>query len=455
MSDYEPFEAAQGDPWSTEPVGDSARQRREPDSDTYQDDSQVLARVPHVGDEPGTDHYRDYGHSRSSHRGRRSHSQRPGIPAPVWVVVGMGLVAIIAAPFLLSNNSGDETALDTPSWEVEMPAPDADLAPAWSSESADSQWQQPGTWAPEGTTVTAEPAPAPTWNTNGDWVGAPSNAPYAYNADPNSATPNQPTVSGFGPDMPGASTVPSAAGTAPGVAWGTNVSPTTPSSPTGTNYQALSAAPQSGYPAANAPNSSWSQPTAPTSEHSTAQPMSNPIPWNSTPPTPSLATPQPENVMPGYGNLPTVQPNPYVESPRRSTLPQGPYAGNTPAASQQYSDYTPQYPVAGQPTADPYPVTNYPQTAMTQNPARPISSVPTGGTAYPSPSLSSPTPYPPATGSTYPQAAPSLPMSQPGYGAGASSDPSQQQRSVARLNGTIQEPEVRNAYDDRSRPSYY
>ena len=32
----------------------------------------------------------------------------------------------------------------------------------------------------------------------------------------------------------------------------------------------------------------------------------------------SLAAPQPENVMPGYGTYPTVQPNPYVGNPASS-----------------------------------------------------------------------------------------------------------------------------------------
>lgn len=452
MSEYEPFEAAQGDPWSTEPVGDSPRQRREPESDTYQDDSQVLARVPHVGEESGTDHYRDYGHSRNSHRGRRSHSQRPGIPAPVWVVVGMGLVVIIAAPFLLSKNSGDEAALDTPNWEVEMPAPEAELAPAWTADNADSQWQQSAAWAPEANPVTAEPAPAPAWNTTGDWLGAPSNAPYAHNADLNTPTSDQPAANGFAPDMTANPSMPSMAGLPPSDNWNAGVSPAVSTSPAEPNYQAAGTATPPNYPAASAPNSSWSHRATTTGEPATTQP--NSTPWNSTLPTPSLATPQPENVMPGYGNYSNAQPNPYVGTPRQAA-PQGPYAGSTPATPQQYADYATQYPVAGQPADNSYPVTSYPQTAMTPNPATPIPSLPTGSTAYPTQSQAPPASYPPATRNPYPQTAPATPLGQPAYGAGTSSAPSQQQQSVARLNGTIQEPQVRNAYDDRARPSYY
>ena len=456
MSDYEPFEAAQGDPWSTEPVENYPHQKRIPESEPIQDDSQVLARVPRVDEEPAPGQYRSHGHSRSSHRGHRSRLQRAGIPAPVWVVVGMGLVALIATPFLISGKSGDETALDTPSWEAEMPAPDADLAPAWSSDNAEPQWQQPGPWPPQGATATVEPTTPGAWNTTGDLVGAPPNAPYAYNAGNQSTpTPNQWDA---GPVGPNAIPDPSVAATTditPQTGWAPGLPPAGPSSPIEPSYQtALGTTPQSGLPAT--PNQSASPWRDHSAGSSTMQSTPNGSGWGQSNQAPSLATPQPQNMMPGYGSQPTAQPNPYIQNPPHSASTQGPYAGTAPAvptAPQQYPSYTPNYPVAGQPVADPYPTPNYPQTAMSPRPATPINTPPAVGTTPPAQSLTPPVSYPPAMGNSYPQAPVAAPIGQPGYGTGASNQTSQ--HSVARLNGTIQEPAVRQAYDDRTGHSYY
>lgn len=457
MSDYEPFEAAQGDPWSTDPVGDSARQRREPEAETYQDDSQVVARVPHVGEEPVTDQYRNYGHSRSSHRGRRSHSQRAGIPAPVWVVVGMGLVVLIAAPFLLfSDKSGDETALDAPSWEAEMPAPNADSAPAWSPpDSGNSQWQQPEAW----TADAAEPTTQGAWNQSGDWVDAQSNAPYAYNAaEPTVPGSVQPDAGSFPTDMTPNPSTHTLTGPTPNTGWDTSIPSATPMAPTNQDYQAYGTTPQPAYPATNnQPTPPWSDRPTMSTDPLVAQPAFNANSGGQTTPAPSLTTPQPENVMPGYGNYPTVQSNPYLGTSSQAAAPQGSYAGTgptTPGTAQQYPSYTPAQAAAVQPAYEAYPAPGYPQTAM--NPytaAPPRSSAPAGGTSYSPQPVAPPAAYPPAAGTPYPQAAPATPTGQPGYGTGASNEA--YQRSVARFNGTIQEPAARQAYDDRARHSYY
>lgn len=459
MSDYEPFEAAQGDPWSTEPVGDHARQKRANDPDTYQDDSQVLARMPHVGDETANDLYRQHGHSGSSHRRRRSPAHRPGIPAPVWVVIGMGLVVLIAAPFVLLNNSGDNTAL-------EMPAPDADMAPTWSPDDADSQWQQPGAWAQEATsaaTVAAEPTAPGAWNTAGDWVGAPPNAPYARNAADVTAQMPVDYSGNFGTETTPNSSMPPLTGQSPSVGWDNSIAPAGTSYPTESGYQPMGNSSQPSYPAtASAPTAPWSDRSAATlaspPSYEATQPVPNANSWNQAQPAPSLATPQPENVMPGYGNYPAAQSNPYAGNlPRATADSPGNYPGGlttTPNNLQQYPNVAPNYPVAGQPTTPPYPVSPYPQTAMSPNPPAPVSSLPPGTSSYPSypsQSLAPPTSYPPAARDPYaPQA---TPTGQPGYGTGASTAASQ--HSVARLNGTIQEPAARAAYDDRARPSYY
>ena len=459
MSDYEPFEAAQGDPWSTDPVGDSARQRREPEAETYQDDSQVVARVPHVGDEPATDQYRTYGHSRSSHRGRRSHSQRPGIPAPVWVVVGMGLVVLIATPFLLfSDKSGDETALDAPSWEAEMPAPDADSAPAWSPpDSGNSQWQQPEAWTAD---APAGESPAPgAWNPGGDWATAPSNAPYAYDAaEPTVPAPVQADPGSFPTDMSANPSTHSLAAPTPNTGWDTSIPPATPMSPANQDYQAFGTTSQPAYPATtNQPTAPWSDRATMPADPSVTQPTFNANSPNQTPAPPSLATPQPENVLPGYGNYPTVQSNPYVGTTSQAAAPQGSYAGTGPTApstAQQYPSYPPAQPAKVQPAYEAYPAPGYPQTAMnpyTAAPPRP--SAPAAGTSYSPQPVAPPAAYPPTAGTSYPQAAPATPTGQPGYGTGASNAATQ--RSVARFNGTIQEPATRQAYDDRARHSYY
>ncbi len=444
MSEYEPFEAPQGDPWSTEPVGDYAHQRREQGPESQQDDSEVLARVPHLGDESGSDHYRQYGNGGSSQRRHRGPSRRPGIPAPVWVVVGMGLVALIVGPFFMGNDSGNEAS-------VEMPAPNADLAPTWPAGDPSSQWQQPGAWPQEPAptaTATAAPAAPGAWNTAGDWVGAPSNGPYGHNVAENTA--QTPLVQDANTQMP-------PMGSAPSVGWDTSVAPPSPVEP---NHQALGAPSQPGYPAAGAPTANWSDRAAApltSPQPYPTQPTPNANPWGQAPPTPSLATPQPENVMPGYGTYPTAQPNPYVGNPAPSVPDyRGGYAGapaNTRAADTQYPNHTPNYPVAGQPAAQPYPVPGYPQTARVPNPAAPRFSVPPAGpSTYPTPAA--PYSYPPTTTIPYaPQTAPAVPNGQPYQGTGLSNEASQ--HSVARLNGTIQEPAARTAYDDRAQPSYY
>lgn len=479
MSDYEPFEAAQGDPWSTEPVGDQGHQRREPGPDRHMDDSEVLARMPHMADEYGSDQYHQYGGHSGGHRRRRSPSRRPGVPTPVWGVVGLGLIALVAGTFFMSRDSGTEPTVD-------MPAPDADIAPTWAADGADSQWQQPGVWAEEPAptaTATAEPAGPGTWNSGGEWVDAPSNAPYAYNAGAAPAPFNQNEPAYPGSANPSAPPM----GPAPSTGWDTSIAPAAPAEhgypitggPSQPTYGGADAAPAAG---------NWSEPSSisPMQQQPTMTqpPMGASPSWGTTPTTPSLATPQPENVMPGYGNYstyPTAQPNPYVTNPSTPIAGvQGSQPGTSMAtnAPQQYTDYSPAYPVAGQPPANSYPTPGYPQTAAaptdrmipgssqsgygsspsgySSNPSE-YGSRPSSPATYPAPasppSYNYPN-YPPAASNPYaPQTAPAQPVVQPPYGAGASNDAAQ--RSIARLNGTIQEPAVRAAYDDRAGPSYY
>ncbi len=455
MSDYEPFEPTQGDPWSTEPVGDAPQRRRDLNPDSYQDDSQVLARMPHVADEPSSEYYRRHGHSGSGHRRHRSSHARPGIPAPVWVVVGMGLVVLIASPFLMSRNSGDEAS-------VEMPAPNADLAPTWSPGDANSQWQQPGAWSATAT-ATAEPMAPVGLNPTSDWVGAPANAPYAYDANmaaPMAVERRQAANLGAGMNAE-PSGRPSPA--TPGGGWDTSIAPMTPNYSTGPAYNDGGRPSSPNYPvAAGAPSTGWSDRAAalgapPASSYDAMQPGPNINPWDRSPTAPSLAAPQPENVMPGYGTYPAVQTNPYVENASAPApyVVDNPYAGAaaTPTTPQQYPGGMPDYPVAGQSSASLYPTVGYPQTAMSPQPPAPTYSQPAAGPSAYSPQSVTPSPvYSPAN-PYVPQTVPASPARQPYYGEGASVEASQ--RSVARLNGTIQEPAARNAYDDRARPSYY
>ncbi|GEM_PF-1809269 len=457
MSDYEPFEPTQGDPWSTEPVGDAPQRRRAPDPGSFPDDTQVLARMPHVDDEPSSDYYRRHGRSSgSSHRRHRSSQARPGIPAPVWIVVGMGLVVLIASPFLMSRNSGDEASL-------EMPSPDADLAPTWSPGDANSQWQQPGVWSPEPTaTATAEPTAPVGLNPTSDWVGAPANAPYGYNANMAAPMAVDQQAANLGAGMsadPSGRPVPAT----PGVGWDTSIAPMAANHSGGPVYDDGARLSPPGYPVtAGSPPTGWTDraaaPGAPSaSSYDAMQPGPNASPWDQSPNTPSLATPQPEKVMPGYGTYPSVQTNPYVESASAPApyVVDNPYAGAAapPATPQQYPGGAPNYPVAGQSSASLYPTVGYPQTAMSPQPPSPTYSQPAASpSAYSTQPVASPPVYSP-TNPYAPQTAPAPPARQPYYGAGASADASQ--RSVARLNGTIQEPAARNAYDDRARPSYY
>ena len=467
MSDYERFEAAQGDPWSTDPVGDYPRQPREPDPGTYHDESQVLARMPHVGDEPSSDHHRQYSQSRSNHRRRRNPSSRPSVPAPVWVLIGMGLVVLIAAPFLMSNKSGNETALDGPGWEVEMPAPNADAAPTWSPGDTDSQGQRPGSWnqgASPTATVTAEPATPTAWGMTGEWVGAPPNAPYAHNAaDMTYQAPGNRGTRDYGmetsPPYPSAAPI----GQTPGGAWDPGAPSAVATSSSTPNYQHTAVPSQPAYPAtASAPMGVWSdQVTAPADYPTLPFEATGPIPnansWEQASPAPSLAAPQPENVMPGYGTYPTPQPNPYVTDPSNMAggTPSNYPGARMPITPQQYPSVTPGYPAAGYTSVEPYPVPDYPRTAMSPRVVAPASSLSPGGTpAYPSQSLAPSNSYLPAATNPYnPQTAPTTPTIQPYYGSEVSTGTTQQ--SVARLNGTIQEPAARQAYDDRARPSYY
>lgn len=451
MSEYERFEAVQGDPWSTDPVGDYARQPRESESEPSRDDSQVLARMPNVGDDASGDQYRQYGHSGSHSRRRRSSSARPGVPAPVWVVVGMGLVLVIGAPFVMWKNSSSETALDEPAWG-EMPAPDADIAPTWSAGDADSSWP-PAQEAAPATMVTAEPTAPGNWGNATDLTAAPANAPYAYNAG-DSASPAPVDYSGTNRETSPAP-YPSADPPivqAPAGSWGSNVSPGYPEAPSGS---------QSGYPAtAGVPASSWrdraSSPAA-TPSYGTNQPSPAGAPQEPLGPASSIATPQPEGMTPGYGNYPALQTNPYVGNTSQAAAApsanyQVPLGAN---AAPQYQAPAPNYAAGTGPSASLYPAPNYPQTAMSSQAPVPTSSVPAaGGSTYPAQSLAPPNTYQPSTTTPYsPQTTPTAPAAQPYYGTGVSSGASRQ--SVARLNGTIQEPVARQAYNDSAQPSYY
>ncbi len=463
MSDYERFEAAQGDPWSTEPVGDYPRQPRESDPETYHDEAQVLARMPHVGDERSSDHYEH--RSRGGHRRHRSSSARPGVPAPVWVFVGMGLVVLIAAPFFLGGKSGEETALDGPGWE-EMPAMEASVAPTYSAGDSGSAWPQPspyGQGVSPAATVTAEPTAPAAWPETDGLVGAPASAPYARNAAEFTAqVPGDRGNANFGADM---SPYPSAApiSQTPGGAWDPRLSPSVATTPIAPSYQDTAAPSQPGYPmTANNPMTGWPDHTAgsgvsPSPSYEAASPVSNATSWEQGSQGPSLAAPQQETVMPGYGTYSAPQPNPYVTNPSGTAQDApGNYLGTQrQATAQQYPGVAPNYPATGYPSSDTYLIPNYPQTAMSPRAVAPADSLPVGSMpAYPPQAVAPSSTYPPAT--VYPynsQTVPTLPSNQPGYGSGVSTGTSQQ--SVARLNGTIQEPAARQAYDDRARPSYY
>ncbi len=354
----------------------------------------------------------------------------------------MLLVGLIAIPFFMSGNGGDGE------WQAEMPAPDAEEAPTWSPGDTAREWQPPSgsEWPPETATVMAEPTAPGTLSPAGEYVGAPPIAPYGYNAaDTTTAMPADQLGTNYGTEMPLNSSMPPFVGQAPvgPSPWDTTAGPATPTPHAETNYQAMVTPRQPTYPA--------------TTSRETTQPMPGAnYPRNQGPPTPSLATPQPQNVMPGYGAYPDAQPNAYPGNP--STAP-GYYQGgnggalSTTSLPPQYPSLAPNYPVAGQAPAEPYPAQAYPQTAS--KPAAPISSPRAGAPSpYPSQSLGSPT-YPPTGRPPYaPQAAPAAPTGRPYYGAGTPTSPASR-ASVARLNGTIHEPATRAAYDDRARPSYY
>ena len=447
MSDYERFEAVQGDPWSTDPVGDYSRHPRELESEASRDDSQVLARMPNVGDDGSGDQYRQYGPSSSHSRRRRSSAARPGVPAPVWVVVGMGLVLVIGAPFVMWKSSPSEAALDEPAWE--MPAPDAPVAPAWSAGEVDSSWQDTAPAA----MATAEPTAPANWGGATDLIGAPANAPYAYNAD--AASPAPVDYSGAYGEA-SAAPYPSANPLvqAPAGSWDPAASPSYP--------ETHAPGSQPAFPAtAGLPANSWQdRALSPggTPSYGTNQPVPGVAPQEALVPGSSIATPQPESMTPGYGNHPAFQTNPYymgntsqaaAAPPSNYQVPQG---GNV---ASQYPNSAPNYAAGVGSSANLYPAPSYPQTAMSPQAPVPTSSMPAaGGTSYPAQPLapnnmyqrSTTTPYTPAT-------TPAAPVGQPYYGTGVSNGASQQ--SVARLNGTIQEPVARQAYNDSAQPSYY
>ncbi len=451
MSDYERFEGVQGDPWSTDPVGDYSRQPRESESEPSRDDSQVLARMPNVGDDASGDQYRQYGHSSSHSRRRRSSAARPGVPAPVWVVVGMGLVLVIGAPFVMWKNSSSETALDERAWE-EMPAPDAPVAPAWSAGDVDSSWPSSQDAAPAAM-VTAEPTTPSNWDNATDLTGAPVNAPYAYNAG-DTASPAPGDFSGtYGEASPAPypSANPPIVQT-PGNSWNSNVSPSYPDASSGS---------QPGYPVtAGVPANAWQDRVSSPAQapsYGTNQPAPAVAPQEPLGPASSIATPQPESMTPGYGNYPALQTNPYVGNTSQAAAApsanyQAPLGAN---AAPQYPNAAPNYAAGTTPSASLYPVPNYPQTAMSPQTPVPTSSMPAvGGSTYPAQSLAPTNTYQPSPTTPYSrQITPTAPATQPYYGTGVSSGTSQQ--SVARLNGTIQEPVARQAYNDSAQPSYY
>ena len=356
MSNYQPYEGSQGDPWSTEPVQEPSRGRGDKPAESFYDQSpEVLARMPDLdGDGRG-----DSGHysTRHGHGVKRRSSRPSGIPTSIWAFGGLVLLAVALIPFFLKSNSTNETALEEPNvWQPEMPAPNAPLAPAWSA-SADSQWQQAGAW-PQGpavpATVSAEPGVPGSWNATpptADWIGAPAGAPYAGNA-----------AGGFNRDSyPNSHSDAAQAAPVMNPPFTDNAS-----SPTWNNAPTQGEAPAPGnreYPSA-------AEPIAPrdaaantarydgAAAYGTTGPVSRAPAWNQPAANPPLVVPQTEAASPGYGTYPMPATRENLGQPLSANTPQMNYGGiqtnpytSQPAASYPSTAPAGQYPVARNPLA--------------------------------------------------------------------------------------------------------
>lgn len=521
MSNYQPYEGSQGDPWSTEPVQEPARGRRDQSSDSYYDQSpEVLGRMPDLAGDGRGDSDRYSRRHIHGHTGRRRSSRSPGIPISIWAFGGLVLLAVALIPFFLKSNKVSETALEEPNvWQPDMPAPNAPLAPAWSSN-ADSQWQQAGAWPQDPgvpATVNAEPGVPGTWNATpptADWIGAPAGAPYAGNAAEGFNQSGNSAVFGGAAQAQPVVNPPLAADVVP-PAWSNVPPPSAIAAPASRAYAgpAEPTAPYSATPSATQYDG--------VPAYGTNGPVSQSPSWSQPAVNPPLAVPQAETASPGYRSHPApatrenygeplstnintpqmnfggIQVNPHVSQPAASypsTAPVRQYPAtvnpsgvgqpiaaspygqtpnlSAPATAQPALARRDAYPMGAMPAGITPPMSEAAPAAVTPwgasaYPAQPLQPGAADSTAYPAPSYAPPgdlryaapaaTPNPPA----YPSTA-TYPSTQPVSPAAPASQPNYgsgaavaPQSSAARLTGLIQEPTTRAAYNDRARPSFY
>ncbi len=154
-------------PLSDSPVAHTHHRETDP---CYQGPRQVLARMPNLTtpDSP-MDSTTRYG--RSEHRGVGS-----GVSVKVLAGIAVGLVVVAVLGYLLVDQNKESDLAETPTWEPQVPAAEADAVPPWGSGLTASSPQA----SPESATQWNSPSPAPAWNTQvpGAPAGQPGDAPF-------------------------------------------------------------------------------------------------------------------------------------------------------------------------------------------------------------------------------------------------------------------------------------
>jgi len=533
MSNYDPYEQPQGDPWSTEPVGDSGQ--RQPASEAnnyYEESSPVVARVPDLTEDATAGSDRHYGsHSRHYSR-RRGPSRRPGVPLPLWLGIGVGLLTIALAWVFMRGDGKEETALEPGLEPPSIWQPPSDTEPGTGVEgvwdpsataAVDSgPWTEPVATPATPATIDAVPGTPPSWSAtppSQDWVGAPANAAYGRNVGDVAAP-------GYDQQLPLTERPEMPLGSAPYTDPVPRPAYPATTAPAEVTYQP---APMTEYPAT--PGTPSPSPAAAPYGPSATVPPSN---WSQAPTVAPTAPPQPGALSPGYSaNTPPETPTATPYGPTASPVPTDPSlysatrpTGSAPATTAQAAPAVPSYPATNPTATTPYPhaAPSYPSTPQPTDtlmarrdavPSSPNAVPPTAATppagvsatvppatgydarvhaagptgvapqvpaataptqpytpAVPStPSYYGPTPAPaPTTPPAYPSTQPTYPprvnnpYAQPVYPAAPGSPPPYRSTgaatpapsaAVARLNGVVEEPSARTAYDDSARPSFY
>ncbi|MDD4270617.1 MAG: hypothetical protein GXY25_10005 [Pirellulaceae bacterium] len=370
MNNYQPYEGSQGDPWSTEPVQEPSRGRGDASAESFYDRSpEVLARMPDLEGEGRGDSEPD-SRRRSHGQGAKRRSPRPsGIPTSVWAFGGLVLLAVALIPFFLKGNSTSETALEEPNvWQPEMPAPDAPPAPSWSA-TADSQWEQAGTW-PQGpavpATVSAEPGVPGSWNATpptADWIGAPAAAPYAGNAAGGFNRDGQPNPHSEAAQAAPVMNPPFSDNTS-SPNWGSGRTQGEAPAPNNRDYPGAAA--RAAEPIAPREAAASTARYDGTSAYGTSGPATQVPAWSQPGADGALGVPQADTVSPGYGAYPvpatrasqgqplsatTTTPPMHYESTRANSYT------SQPAASYPSTASPGQYPAAAKPLAGEQPAT--------------------------------------------------------------------------------------------------